>query len=533
MSKLSLGSLLLKGAGSLISGFLSNMTDTSSSSHIASQMVRSPRIRESQNASVDLPSIKAANDNIKRVSSPSVLTISNQLNSILQVANKIGLSVKRQQDQLIAQNTQKRHAEKERIMEDASREVLNDGGLNLDPLNSSFLDLSNKIKELVHSIGSDGSSSIGGSAMGMWARIKNLFGFGKSKGTRLRKGVSAVEAANGTRYRDAKTGRFIREADAVEKAGLLGRTGNFLKSTLSKIPGASRIAGIFGKGASKAAAAGGKVMAADVVKKLAIPIVSRAVGKTVLKSIPILGAIAGVGMAARRLVDGDIVGAGLDAASGLAGPLTAIPALIASVARDIYKDAYGIQPESDPNAAVRMKSIAQGVKSAVEEIIKPLIVPNSKPTTTFDMMPDGKTVKITHTGPKPEDNDVQFRPIKPRAPDSRPKPKPTPKTPPTSPKPQTKSTSVSRGKNLTSVAAAPIHAPNTKGATISNMSIHNEALTMPSNDNQATSMNPIMKARFPTTKAGYKGIGDVPDPTYYGSTSIVKQLYFDSSTVWA
>lgn len=529
---MSLGSLIAKGAmsvgGSVISGLLGGLSRGSSTSHIANQMVGSPRFNDIPSQAVDLPSMQPANDNVKRVSAPTVMTLSVQLNSILQVAGRISSSIKRQQDMLISQNQQKRHAEKERIMEDAAKEDLNNNGLNLEPTNESLLSLTSKIKELIGAIDSAKGGG-GGDSGDSGGFLEGLLGMmGLKKGIGLLRGskapVAIKEAATG-RYRDPKTGRFIKEAEALERPGALGKAGRLTKSALMKIPGASKIAGIFAKGVAKSGAVK-EALGKAAIKKLAVPIISKALGKTVLKSIPIIGAIAGVGLAAARLVDGDVVGAGLDAVSGLGGPLTAIPALIASVSRDIYKESYGVDPEDDPEAMKRMGEIVSAVKDVVEETIKPLIMPKSKPTTTFDRMPDGST-KVSHTNQtNSANNDTSYIPNKPPAPAAKPQSKP-------SPAPAAKPHTSHKGTSAAVPVAAPITNNNQTGKSISEMSVGNQSLSTPSaNDNNATASSPDVRGKMPNTKAGYTGVGNVPDPTYYGADGIVNQLYFESA-VWA
>ena len=58
-------------------------------------------------------------------------------------------------------------------------------------------------------------------------------------------------------------------------------------------------------------------------------------GKSFLKKIPILGALAGVGFAGSKLLDGDVTGAGLELASGVAGAVPGVGTLL-STAIDAY-----------------------------------------------------------------------------------------------------------------------------------------------------------------------------------------------------
>ena len=123
-------------------------------------------------------------------------------------------------------------------------------------------------------------------------------------------------------------------------------------------------------GAKGAAAAGagavGKAGVISLIKKAIAKRVPKAVGSALGKSIPFLGAAIGVGFALSRLMDGDVVGAGLEAVSGIGSVATAIPATIALVAKDIYEDVYGIKPESDPEFGERMGLIQSETEAAVK-----------------------------------------------------------------------------------------------------------------------------------------------------------------------
>jgi hypothetical protein len=124
--------------------------------------------------------------------------------------------------------------------------------------------------------------------------------------------------------------------------------------------------------------AGGSIKAA--VRKAAAPIIGKALGRTVLKSIPLVGAGIGAAFAVGRLLQGDVLGAGIELASGVAGPLTAVPALAASVARDTYANVYGVQPEQDPNFGERYKELRGEIDQLVKEQLTGAVKPKSTPT---------------------------------------------------------------------------------------------------------------------------------------------------------
>ena len=87
----------------------------------------------------------------------------------------------------------------------------------------------------------------------------------------------------------------------------------------------------------------------------------------VAKSIPILGTALAAGFSVGRLLAGDVTGAALEAASGLGGAATAIPATVALVAKDVYQEAYGVSPEKDPEAKEKLKTITEQIAQAVDD----------------------------------------------------------------------------------------------------------------------------------------------------------------------
>lgn len=90
----------------------------------------------------------------------------------------------------------------------------------------------------------------------------------------------------------------------------------------------------------KAVVKGGEKLLAKEAEKIGVEeaakVGGKALGKSLLKKIPIIGAIAGLGFAAADLMSGDVTGAALDAASGL---VSIVPGI--GTAASIAIDAYG------------------------------------------------------------------------------------------------------------------------------------------------------------------------------------------------
>ena len=104
--------------------------------------------------------------------------------------------------------------------------------------------------------------------------------------------------------------------------GIIGLLGRFLKSPLGWLTGVSggklveMVGGFFKGGGGTAAKAGEKVLEKGIAE-VGLKEGSKFLGKSLLKKIPGVGALAGLGFAAQRAMKGDWKGAGLEAASGL------------------------------------------------------------------------------------------------------------------------------------------------------------------------------------------------------------------------
>lgn len=371
--------------------------------------------------SINLPPLESA-EKVSRPANPSLSTVVSNLAAILKVVHKIGMLSKEQQDTLIEQIKQANQASREQAQEAPVAKLVgvpaNDN--DISPLDAPLTELANQINVLIAAIkeakvggnndndtdtfsgrkqkNAKSESARGGK--GKWNASKGLKGLGshdisklESKGYKVTKNGILAPAKIG---KDGKAlGRSfvsLNEAEKVIrgriptalskfKSGAAEKAGRMVKGS-SVAKGAKALAGsapaqkIAGTLATGIKASRGKMLGKvglDVIQKIAGPIIAKGIGKTVLKSIPIVGAVAGAGFALSRLIQGDVVGAGLELASGLAGPLTAIPAFIASVARDTYSGAYGVQPEQDPYVAERMGQITDSVKSLVMSALKPSI----------------------------------------------------------------------------------------------------------------------------------------------------------------
>lgn len=183
--------------------------------------------------------------------------------------------------------------------------------------------------------------------------------------------------------------------------GLLGAAKGLLKGGAKILKGGVKVAGkVSGKVAGKiGAAVAGKEVAKkigkDVIKEAAKKSLVKTLGKTIVKSIPFVGAAVGIGFAISKLMQGDAVGAGIEAASGLAGPISSIPLSIAASVREVYFETYGVFPENDPKAGDRL----QEVKEAVGEEAKTLLGTKLQKKEQAEAEPAAKPTAAAATQP--------------------------------------------------------------------------------------------------------------------------------------
>lgn len=90
-----------------------------------------------------------------------------------------------------------------------------------------------------------------------------------------------------------------------------------------------------------------KKAAAAEIKSIARKALMRSIGKIAAKSIPFIGVAAGAYFAVEALMRGDTTSAGLEVASSLVGPLTAIPLTLAQEFAGVYFESYGISYAED------------------------------------------------------------------------------------------------------------------------------------------------------------------------------------------
>lgn len=252
-------------------------------------------------------------------------------------------------------------------------------------------------------------SGIMDSVMGMvggWLGMKVL-GNGGKLATTILKGAKWLPAVLGkgalaTGISGAATTIAAKEAAAAAPAlakGVTAATTTVAKGAAAAAPtiakgvveaapavvkGAAEVAPVIAKGVVSAAptVAKGVAAAAPVVAKgvaavapkaaeVAGKVAAKSAGKTLAKSLPLLGLVAGTAFAADKLSDGDVTGAALEMAAGIAGliPVVGTAASIGlsgvSAARDL-----GAFDASDPKSLEKATTtVSDSVKSVEKQTI--------------------------------------------------------------------------------------------------------------------------------------------------------------------
>ena len=213
-----------------------------------------------------------------------------------------------------------------------------------------FAKLFEAIDDLIKHFKEDGENN-GGGGGGYLSQAAAMYGArklknnaakkaaGKAGGDALKTTAKNVVEHNGMKY--------TKWTDAAGKSVWRDASGRFAKAVeVEALEGAAK---------------------SSLIKRIAAPLIEKAGLATIGKSIPGLGLLVGGYFGLQRLMDGDIVGAGMDLAAGAGGPLTAIPLMIASIARDVYHDVYQVEPEADPLLGDRLTEITTVIKSMVSE----------------------------------------------------------------------------------------------------------------------------------------------------------------------
>ena len=549
------------------------------------RLLQSPAMRAMSMGAFDvtLPS----RDNPQRagnVNNPSISSLSGQLSSIAQTAARLGAITQEQQDALIRQaKTAETQAAQTQLEEPDATPIQAEGaGGGIDPgvtATEKLLESIAKLKAIVDDkVRDQQQNSFGNNFVEALLDNLNLGGVkearaNRRKRARVKDGIKSREGKTGTEfYKQDARGRIsgVKAEDALTNFKTVEKTDSFKLNaaaearqaeavlgkgaTFSGSSTTNKIATTIGTGAKKAAGSSptgaGKVSKA-AIEKVARPLVGKAIGKTALKSIPLVGAAAGGLFAIGKLLQGDVVGAGLEAASGLGGPLTAIPAMVASLSRDTYMGVFGVAPESDPYFGMKMGLVTGVLTALVTAALAKMMGSGEEAATTKDAT---KAPEIPTEAPKIAPVATKEAAPTPSALSegggggsvdagsqaqadaggggsaadmgggaSAPSPEPAGAGGAAAGATQSPMEQAPIS-GLTPGASKPVEQPGTQsGAAIAAASGDASA---PEAMQAGGGQSMPRPSNTPTTKGRAKGMGNVPEPTYLGMGDIVKQLYF-------
>lgn len=498
-----------------------------------------------------IPALKSPTT-LSNKTNPSITIIVDQLESLVKTAKKMGVITQEQQKLMLKDISETRKADKEALIETKDNgATIQNAGISpemLAPLSSIIEQLVEKLGVLDKTLDDklNDQDNLGGGTFA--SRFFDSLGFGDEYGAYdRRRSARRTRLASPENQRRARIEERNRRASKFDPELLKSKkgkplTGDALTQHMNKLDRVGGSGSIFSRFRSSIAGAtqvarGGAGSVRSSLKRIAGPLISRTLGRTVLKSIPIIGIAAGLGFAVSRLVKGDVVGAGLEATSGLAGPVTAIPAMVASIARDSYADVYGVQPEQDPEAPKRVVELKAATEDLIKETISGQVEKKEKPSKSeLDKAFIGDNQKTTPSKVTSE---------------SKQPPVPTPVIP----KPAASGSAAGAGSSasgsakpvsITKSGAAPSSQPKqseSESVPILNTSadLKSTELTKQTLDVKRmedfdkdevfaipASKGPIMPSSLPTTRPGAAGIGDVRSPYYDFNQmgSIPNQVYY-------
>lgn len=296
------------------------------------------------------------------------------------------------------ENKSVKNRQQENVKEDAAEKIVRDKA-ELDTLESIdlniklLLDATKNAKGGGEAAGDGGGFGLG-DAMGLLGAGRALKGAGKlairgarAVGGLASKGIKAVGSLGG------KAIAGIGGALAV--GGVAG----------SVASGAGKVTeSVVAKGGAEAAAKGGASVAGKAaakeggkgaIKKAIVKVLGSGTAKSIVKKIPFIGALAGLGFGISRAMEGDFKGAAAEVGSGAlsiaAGPGTAASVAVDAglAARDVYKEVHGVFPDEEPDQTVVKGRISE-ITEMVTDYLKSLFSSDEKPSTEAGLDANGQ-----------------------------------------------------------------------------------------------------------------------------------------------
>lgn len=454
------------------------------------------------------------------VNNPSLSSIDAQIKEI----NKTLLGIKKTQDKdlnaKIAQAVQENRLDRENQLEAANdnepdaikeeKEGPEIGQLqnSLDGFIKSLDDAIDKINNLDFSSGGGFFDSVSSGKRKNKPKTTNL----KKKPGKLPKGINPTDLLD----RNGKELRGAARASRIEK--LVAERGLSRGGML----GAGKVVGKLTK---------------EKIANIARPLLQKAGLKATAKSIPLIGAGLGAAFAVSRLLDGDVVGAGLEAVSGIGSVATAIPATLISIARDIYHDTYGVQPEEDPQGKERFENLLTVVKQvAADEFVEqkkedatskkaaPSLQTHFKPLSDNEWNSRWKATQGPQTAQQVQKPTVTHQSAMSSTPKSE------SKAPERSTGYSVDSSDKSNPVPAPSQAATPVYKGSDEGTKIQNASMAVEKMANSVDDQPIVdSRNVFPQQAAPRPNEISSSAAPVPDPNYYNGYDLFDQLYFTAA----
>jgi hypothetical protein len=218
-------------------------------------------------------------------------------------------------------------------------------------------------------VGNLKSAVVAGAAIGVAAKAAPAVAKAAGKGKPALDIKRAKAAA-------AKQGRYYDEKGELRDQ----KTKRFAKGTANA---PSQLPGTKPAGAPTKVPGGEAKGGAKNLRKAVAKVVGKSIAKIAAKSLPFgIGAVIGTALAAGKALRGDWVGAALEFTAGATafvpgiGSAVSLTASAASLARDVYKEAYGVFPKDDPSPDrdKRMKEIPALIAKEIEKELKKLEV---------------------------------------------------------------------------------------------------------------------------------------------------------------
>lgn len=477
----------------------------------------------------DLPSLDTP-DTVNKIKDPSLTDIDQQLKSILKVVRSMGLLTKKQQELLVAEIQQAKRTFKENTLEakDASQMSTDEfQGMEIQPANDAlvslteaFTELTDVVEQLISGQGGSGITDLphqNNDAVGPNGpqRPSRYGKYIKGAITALKVGgvLTAGTLAAAAPYALASAQKAVNNTESKDNT--------VPESTVSKEIGET----ISGDkiGSRK------QTTQNDAITQMARDMLAKTINKNNLSATDILTPGVNPTVAAEHIVSGDISGAGINASSGMEGPLKAIPSLVAAISRDLYAKVYNTTPDkadSDP----RLKGISDIVSTSATSLLSDVFRVPSKPSLT-QPAPAPKSAKSAPTPtPTPAQTTNTGAPSSTSTPAENNNAGGKTRQDATS---ESKPVASAASSGTSSAAASPeingmqISNPNTPGSDITKAQIaQTAAMQEPYMPNLDMAGRPRVPSFIPTNRPGFVGMGDVPDPNYPMSDFNISVLYY-------